>query len=117
MLPLFALMVRRALASGIEAWAVGAGLVLAATAYTAYYYVVYLAFFLAVYLIAWLGWAPVRWTQRVQAPETRRIAAARWPLLVAVLAAIASGSSSTGGRTLDLGPGASSCPMHSRRTR
>jgi hypothetical protein len=61
-LPLFALMVRRQMASASNRWAIGAGLVFAATAYTAYYYVVYLAFFLAVYLIAWLGWTPVRWS-------------------------------------------------------
>src|SRR4029077_2479601 len=45
-LPLFALTVRRALASDVMRWAGGAGIVLVATAYTAYYYVVYLAFFL-----------------------------------------------------------------------
>ena len=46
-LPLFALMVRRALTENSSRWSIGAGLALAATAYTAYYYVVYLAFFLA----------------------------------------------------------------------
>src|SRR4029079_14664531 len=70
-LPLFALMVRRQLASASNRWAIGAGLVFAATAYTAYYYVVYLAFFLAVYLIAWLGWTPVRWQRRTATKATR----------------------------------------------
>src|SRR3954452_5238880 len=59
LIPLFALSIRRALASESTRWAIAAGLVLVATAYTAYYYVVYLSFFMAVYLAAWLGWAPV----------------------------------------------------------
>ena len=62
-LPLFALTLRRARATWSPLrWAVGAGLVLTATAYTAYYYVVYLLFFLACYLIVWLEWPPMRWS-------------------------------------------------------
>jgi hypothetical protein len=103
-LPLFALMVRRALNAGSARWAAGAGLVFAATAYTVYYYVVYLAFFLAVYLIVWIGWTPVRWTKRVQSPQTRRIQ------LTVIALATALGVTAiwiivSGGRILDLGPG------------
>jgi hypothetical protein len=103
-LPLFALMVRRALSAHSPRWAIGAGLVLAATAYTVYYYVVYLAFFLAVYLIAWLGWTPVRWTKRMQSPETRRIQLTLVALATA-LAVTAIWVVISGGRVLDLGPG------------
>src|SRR4029079_7500425 len=81
-LPLFALMVRRHMASASNRWAIGAGLVFAATAYTAYYYVVYLGFFLAVYLIAWLGWAPVRWSPRTQTPAARRARGALTVLMI-----------------------------------
>jgi hypothetical protein len=102
-LPLFALMVRRALAGESPRWTVGAGLVLAATAYTVYYYVVYLAF-LAVYLIVWVGWTPVRWTKRVPSPETRRIQLTLVALATA-LAVTAIWVVVSGGRVLDLGPG------------
>ncbi len=72
-LPLFALTVRRAVMSESIRWASGAGVVLAATAYTTYYYVVYPSFFLVVFLFAWIGWTPVRWEKRTQTAETRRI--------------------------------------------
>ena len=101
-LPLFALMVRRQLAAASNRWAIGAGLVFAATAYTAYYYVVYLGFFLAVYLIAWLGWTPVRWSSRTQTPAARRTRGALAGLMI-LLAGIALWIVATGGRTLMLG--------------
>jgi hypothetical protein len=70
-LPLFALMLRRATQSGAHSWAIAAGLVLTATAYTAYYYVVYLLFFLACYLVAWLEWPEIRWSWREQTTKVR----------------------------------------------
>ena len=51
-LPLYALALRRAVDGRSGASAIAAGAVLAATAYTAYYYVVYLCFFTLVYVIA-----------------------------------------------------------------
>ena len=102
-LPLFALLVRRALTSGSNRAAIGAGVVLAATAYTAYYYVVYLSFFLAVYSIAWMDWCALAWSSRTQTPFTRRL---RHGLSVAMslLAVLALWIVVSGGRTVTAGP-------------
>lgn len=102
-LPVFALLVRRSLASGSNRSAAAAGVVLAATAYTAYYYVVYQLFFLAVYLIAWLDWSPVRWLSRTQTPATRRLRSAL-VAAIGLLAGVALWIVVSGGRTLALGP-------------
>jgi hypothetical protein len=51
-LPLFALLFRRALLTGSWKAAVGGGLCVAVAAYSAYYYVVYLALFAAAYTLA-----------------------------------------------------------------
>ena len=101
-LPLFALLVRRAMVSGSNRWAAAAGVVVVASAYTAYYYVVYLSFFLAVYLIAWLDWPVVTWSSRTQTPVTRRL---RRGLVAAisVLAVVALWIVVSGGRTVALG--------------
>jgi hypothetical protein len=98
-LPLFALCVRHAMRAGSAAWTMAAGLVLIATAYTTYYYVVYLFFFLAVYAIASLDWRPVRWARRAPSPAARRL---RYALSVpmAMLAAGAAWMVLSGGRTL-----------------
>jgi hypothetical protein len=101
-LPLFALMVRRQVTSTSNRWAIGAGIVFVATAYTAYYYVVYLGFFLAVYLIAWLGWSPVRWSRRTQTAALRRTRGALAVLMI-LLAGVAAWIVTTGGRTVMLG--------------
>ena len=100
--PLFALLVRRAMVSGSTRAAIGAGVVLVATAYTAYYYVVYLSFFLAVYLIAWLDWTAVTWSSRTQTPVMRRL---RHGLIAAIslLGAGALWILVSGGRTVELG--------------
>lgn len=66
-LPAFALVLRRAIHRESNAAAFAAGLVLAATAYIAYYYVVYAGFFAAVYLLAWIGGVT---TMRAAAPST-----------------------------------------------
>lgn len=101
-LPVFALLVRRAMVSGSNRWAAAAGVVLVATAYTAYYYVVYLSFFLAVYLMAWLDWPVVTWSSRTQTPVTRRL---RRGLVAAIsmLAVVALWIVVSGGRTVALG--------------
>jgi hypothetical protein len=72
-LPAFALLVRRAVHGGSKWSAIGAGAVLTATAYIAYYYVVYSCFFLAVYLLASLDAVGVRWASRRDTPLTRRL--------------------------------------------
>jgi hypothetical protein len=54
-IPLFALLFRRALLNGSWKPAVGAGLCVAVAAYSAYYYVVYLALFAVTYALGWLG--------------------------------------------------------------
>ena len=59
---------------------------------------------MAVYLIAWLGWTPVRWSKRVQSPETRRIQLTL-VALATLLAVTAIWIVVSGGRVLDLGPG------------
>ncbi|HKB11654.1 MAG TPA: hypothetical protein VKD69_13415 [Vicinamibacterales bacterium] len=93
-IPLFALALDRAL-RGSNGAAVAAGLVLAATAYTAYYHLVYECFFAAIY-IAVKGGA-VQIARSVPAP--RRVAAT---LLVpaAVAALIAAWIAITGGTTI-----------------
>jgi hypothetical protein len=98
-LPLFALCVRRAMRAGSAAWSIAAGLVLTATAYTTYYYVVYLFFFLAVYSVASLDWRPVRWAPRAPSPAARRLRYAL-SVLMAMLAAGAGWVVLGGGRTL-----------------
>jgi hypothetical protein len=102
-LPAFALLWRRALASESNLAAIGAGAVLAATAYTAYYYVVYLGFFAAVYLGAWLDGVGISASPRSQTPPTRRL---RWTLAGAIglFAAGALWIVATGGGTIQLGP-------------
>jgi hypothetical protein len=101
-LPAFALLVRRAVHAGSTRSAIGAGVVLAATAYIAYYYVVYLGFFLAVYLLASLDAFGVTWQPRTATPVTRRLR--RTLMAAAVLfATVASWIVITGGRAVHLG--------------
>jgi hypothetical protein len=102
-LPLFAIMLRRAMRSHATAWSAGAGLVLAAAAYTAYYYVVYLLFFLAIYLVASLEWNPIR---RCRRPQTGAIRTIKLAIVatMALLAAAAIWIVATGGSTMTLGP-------------
>ena len=73
-IPLFALALDRAL-RGSNSAAVGAGIVLAATAYIAYYHLVYECFFAVVYVAAWsdavrvvrAASPPARWSRLVRA--------------------------------------------------
>jgi hypothetical protein len=70
-LPLFALAFRRAVHGGSNTAAVVAGVVFAATAYIAYYYVVYLGLFMAVYLATWIHWFEVVRVARPLTPSVR----------------------------------------------
>jgi hypothetical protein len=101
-LPAFALLVRRATLAEARRWPLAAGFVLAATAYTAYYYVVYLGFFLAVYLIAWLEWTPIAWSPRSRTAATDRIRRGLAGAAIA-LAVLAIWIVAIGGRVLALG--------------
>ena len=70
-LPAFALALHRAVHGGSNRAAFAAGVVLVATAYTAYYYVVYLCLFTVAYL------PPGRFTCRCRAAPPRRSRARR----------------------------------------
>ena len=101
-LPLYALALRRAVDRRSAASAVAAGVVLAATAYTVYYYVVYLCFFTAVYAIASTGALSVSRSPTPMPPSARRLRAAS--AAVAVLAAVvAAAIAATGGTTVSAG--------------
>src|SRR5262249_21886399 len=105
-LPLFALALRRALGHPRSAQsainpqdsAFAAGLVLAATAYIAYYYVVYLLFFAIVYLVAWVN--PIAVTPAAsQMTQFQRRLRAACALAALALVALAAGILLTGGRS------------------
>jgi hypothetical protein len=84
--PMFALAFRRALQNQSKRAAAGAGLILAAAAYSAYYYVVYLALFAAIYLLAWSGWIGFSITARLQTRRTTRLKSIALALLFGTLA-------------------------------
>jgi hypothetical protein len=63
-IPLFALFFRRALLSGSVRAAVGAGLCVAISAYSAYYHLVYIGLFAIVYTLAWWKFCHVRVERR-----------------------------------------------------
>ena len=102
MLPAFALALRRALLGRSHAAAITAGLVLAATAYIAYYYVVYIGFFMAVYLAVWVHWVTMAPARHRLTPLARRLRAACLCGAIAS-AAIALAIGVTGGRSLSVG--------------
>ena len=74
LLPAFALALRRAV-RGSNAAAMAAGLVLAATAYCAYYYVVYEALFAVTYLTAVMRWITVARARTPRRPAVGRVRA------------------------------------------
>ena len=100
-LPLFALALRKSTMSNTHGWAAAAGLILAATAYIAYYYVVYLLFFLACYLFAWLEWPAIRWTPRSRTFTVLWIMRGVTAGMI-VLAAVAIWIAATGGTSVTL---------------
>jgi hypothetical protein len=103
LLPAFALLLRRAVRSDSSRAAIGAGLVLVITAYTAYYYVIYIGFFTVLYMFAWLDVVHLSWSRRAQTPFTRGL---RWALIGAagLCAAVTMWIALSGGRLIQLGP-------------
>ena len=101
-LPAFALALRRALPGRSNAAAIAAGLVLAATAYIAYYYVVYTGFFTVVYLAAWVDCAAIT---RARQPLTTIAWRLRAVCLTGAIvsAALALAIALTGGRSFEAG--------------
>ena len=83
--------------------AAGAGLVLAATAYTAYYYVVYIGLFTAAYLLAWSHVIAMTWAPRPQTPIVRRIQRG-FAGAAALFGALSLWIAATGGAAAQLGP-------------
>ena len=99
-LPAFALALRRAVRDGSNRAAIAAGVVLAATAYIAYYYVVYEGFFAAVYLAAsvdGIAFARARPSTALRGLRVLCLAGAIASLAVAAAIVL------SGGRTFDLG--------------
>ena len=99
-LPAFALALRRATRDGSSRAAAAAGLVLAATAYIAYYYVVYETLFAALYLAASVD--------GIALARARRSATVRGLRVLCLVGAIASltvaaAIVASGGRTFELG--------------
>ena len=101
-LPLFALFTRRALEQGSKGSSIAAGIVLATTAYIAYYYVVYLGLLGLAYLIATSRCGSVAAATRIQSRATVRIRFAAAALLCA-LAGVALVVTLTGGTVLQIG--------------
>jgi hypothetical protein len=99
LLPLFVMLFLRAVEHRSRRAAIGAGLVLAATTYTVYYYVVYVVLFVAAYLLAVSPFGRIAWIRRV---PTKRLSAARnASIAIAVLACVIAGwTALTGGTTL-----------------
>jgi hypothetical protein len=102
LLPAFAFVWRRALRSGSAGTATVAGVIVVATAYTAYYYVVYEMLLAAVYLAAWIDPIAFATSRRTSASAAR----ARRLLTGAALifAATAVWIVVTGGATIAAGP-------------
>ena len=103
LLPAFALAFRPAVGSGSRIAAVVSGLLLAATAYTVYYYVVYLGLFALAYLVAWSDGCSIDVAPR---PPTARALLARRVLvgIFTLLAIVALWMVMTGGAIWRIGP-------------
>jgi hypothetical protein len=101
-MPAFALSLHIAIQRRSKSAAIAAGFVLAAAAYTAYYYIVYLALFGATYVLASAGWIRVSWSPREQAAGLRRTRASLVALALAALG-LALWIAVTGGTVLQAG--------------
>jgi hypothetical protein len=99
-LPLFAGLFHLAIRRRSTHTAIAAGCVLAATAYTAYYYIVYLALFALTYTLA--PWIRLSWPRRQQTAHARRVRAALLAIAAAA-GALAAWIALTGGRTAEIG--------------
>jgi hypothetical protein len=100
-LPAFALALHHSVHGQSNRAAIAAGLVLAATAYTAYYYVVYLCLFTVAYVCAWAVRISIAREPRPPTPGVRRL---RFALLggVVVFIALAIGIVVTDGGTVSI---------------
>jgi hypothetical protein len=87
-LPLTALCLRRALASGGAGWMATVGLSIALAAYAAYYYVVYAALLVVTYVVAQFFVERVSLERRSETPITRWLTRACVALLAAVIALV-----------------------------
>jgi hypothetical protein len=101
-LPLFAWLFHLAIQRRSTIAAIGAGAVLAATAYTAYYYIVYLALFALTYSSTSTPWLRVSCSRRTNAARRRLTRAALTTIAGAALA-LALWIGLTGGTTVLLG--------------
>src|SRR5206468_7599453 len=101
-LPVFALLLHLAVHHRSTRAAIAGGLVLAATTYTAYYYVVYLALFAVTYVLATPRWIAVSWPRRI-ATIGVRLAGAALAALALSAGALALWIAQTGGATYQLG--------------
>jgi hypothetical protein len=100
-LPSFALALHHAVHGRSNLAAIVAGVVLVATAYTAYYYVVYLCLFTSVYLMAWAFRASV--TRAAPTPAPRRGLRSVLAAAAVLFAALGMAIAITGGGAFDLG--------------
>jgi hypothetical protein len=73
-LPMFALLFHRAVEGRSRTAAIASGLVLAATAYTAYYYVVYIGLFAVTCVFASARWIRISWRRRREARNPKPLA-------------------------------------------
>jgi hypothetical protein len=102
-LPLFALLLGRALRSGSRTAAAAAGVVAAVAAYTAYYYVLYIAFLAVVY--AMVSVHPITVGRSAKAVAERSHVLSRVLALLAVtLGIVAAAIAATGGTVVRVGP-------------
>jgi hypothetical protein len=106
-MPVFALLFHRAVEARSRTAAIASGLVLAATAYTAYYYVVYVGLFAVTYVLASGRWIRVSWRPNAVDSFTgegrRRLIRASLIALAAAASGLALWIALTGGATLQLG--------------
>jgi hypothetical protein len=100
-IPLFALALDRAV-RGSHPAAFAAGLILAVTAYTAYYHLVYECFFAVVYAVATIDAARIRGPLAPPSRALQRIAVSCLAL-AATAAVVAAAIAITGGATLSIG--------------
>ena len=107
LIPVFALLFHRAIEGRSRTAAIASGLVLAATAYTAYYYLVYIAIFAVTYVFASARWIRISWRLNAldvfTGGDRRQLIRASLMALAASASGLALWIALTGGTTLQLG--------------
>jgi len=107
LIPAFALLFHRAIEGRSRTAAIASGLVLAATAYTAYYYLVYIAIFAVTYVFASARWIRISWRLNAldvfTGGDRRQLIRASLMALAASASGLALWIALTGGTTLQLG--------------